>query len=111
MARLLSLYDLKGSDETETIWTLGNLIELYLIATMIKMDPAHLDDFEKRALQYAYMLVDVAGPDSFPVYSTRRQMLRYVEWFGQIANLGDRTLALAKTLANKFSEDVEQRWK
>jgi len=111
MARLLSLYDLKGSDDTDTIWTLGNLIELYLIATMIKTDPAHLDDFEKRAEQYAYMLVDVAGPDSFPVYSTRRQMLRYVEWFGEIANLGDRTVALAETLANKFSEDVGEGWK
>jgi hypothetical protein len=72
---------------------------------MMKTDnPKQLDDFEKSALRYSYMLIDLAGADPFVVYSTRRQMLRYVEWFGAIADLGHRTIALAKRLADKFSE-------
>ena len=74
-------------------------------------DPVKLEDFEKRALRYADALVDLAGRDAFMVYSTRRQILRYVEWFGEIADLGQPLINLANRIAEKFPEEVEERWK
>jgi hypothetical protein len=41
------------------------------------------------ASRYTNQLVAKAGTDSFAVYSTRRQMLRYVDWYTKEADLGD----------------------
>ncbi len=112
LAHLLALYDLNGQNPKYRIWALGNLIELYLLAfIMKKFHPDRLAEYEKRALQYADMLVDLAGRDAFMVYSTRRQMLRYVEWFQAIAYLEQPVIDLANAIAEKFPEEVEDRWK
>lgn len=74
-------------------------------------DPRELEVYKQRALKYADMLVDLAGRDAFLVYPTRRQILRYVEWFGAIAELGQPLIDLANRIAEKFPEEVEERWK
>ena len=112
LAHLLALYDLNSPNAENRIWGLGNLIELYLLAlAMDNQDPAKLETFKQRALEYADTLVDLAGRDAFTIYSTRRQVLRYVEWFGMIANLGQPLIDLANRIAEKFPEEVEERWK
>jgi CHAT domain len=112
LAHLLSLYDLNSRNAKQRNGGIGNLIELYLLACIMKYgDPEKLEDFEKRALKYADMLVDLAGRDSFIVYSTRRQILRYVEWFGEIAALGQPIIILASRIAARFPEEVEEHWK
>ena len=112
LAHLLALYDFNGQNQEHRIWGLGNLIELYLLALIMKIDgPLKPAEFERRALQYADMLVDLAGRDAFMVYSTRRQILRYVEWFGEIANLEKPIIDLANRIAEKFPKEVEDRWK
>lgn len=84
LAHLLSLYDLNSKRSDVRIWAHTNLIELYLLSLIMgpgeeRPDP---DEAEKRALHYTDALVDISGRDTFEVYATRRQMLRYLEWFG-----------------------------
>jgi hypothetical protein len=111
LAHLLALCDLNSTNQEHRTWGLGNLIELYLLALIIKNDDPELEVYKQRALEYADMLVDLAGRDAFLVYSTRRQILRYVEWFGTIAELGEPLVELASRIAERFPEEVEERWK
>jgi hypothetical protein len=68
-------------------WNLGNLVELELLPLLLPDDkrPKKPVPSEKApvclARRWASELVERAGPNAFQVYSTRRQMLRYVYWF------------------------------
>ncbi|HEX9930703.1 MAG TPA: CHAT domain-containing protein [Pyrinomonadaceae bacterium] len=96
LAHLLSLYDVNSKNEQARIWAYGNLIELYMLSSAI-FDKAEktpdvqkiLNEAQDQAIKYTNTLVDIAEPDSFEIYSTRRQILRYIEWFGKISDLGD----------------------
>ena len=55
-------------------------------------------------------LIELAGRDSFEVYSTRRQIFRYFEWFDKVFDLAP-LVGLAIEVFEKFPEDVEERWK
>lgn len=113
LAHLLSLYDLNSRKRDLRIWAHGNLIELYLLSLAMKADNNRPkpEEAEYRALQYADALVDIAGRNSFEVYSTRRQILRYIEWFGMISELGLPAMRLAERIFRRFPEEVEERWK
>lgn len=113
LAHLLSLYDLNSKDVKARIWAYGNLIELYLLAIAMRQNPERPNPAEakKRALRHADTLVDIAGRDSFEVYSTRRQVLRYIEWFGAISRMGAGSMALAEQVFQRFPEEAEDRWK
>ncbi len=115
MARLLSLYDLNtGSNKTRS-WAHGNLLELYLLSLLPeilpKVSPEIAPDargIEKLALEHQDRLTDIAGADSFEVYSTRRQMRRYLEWFEPLTNNGLAQLhGLAERLFDRFPASVE----
>jgi hypothetical protein len=109
LGHLLSLHDLQSQNPKQRIWALGNLIELYLLAFIMEdFDSEKLHAFGQHALRYADMLINLAGRDSFEVYSTRRQTLRYVEWFREIAQLEGPIVDLANKIAAKFPEDVEE---
>lgn len=124
LAHLLSLYDLNSKRSDVRIWAHTNLIELYLLSLIMgpgeeRPDP---DEAEKRALRYTDALVDIAGRDTFEVYATRRQMLRYLEWFGideeagragepiGFAPLGSRAWSLADKIFNKLPEEAKDKW-
>ena len=113
MAHLLSLYDLNSKKSQRQVWAHGNLIELYLLSLAMRPSPERPNPAEakKRALRHADALVDLAGRDSFEVYSTRRQILRYIEWFGVISRLGAAPMALAEQVFQRFPEEAENRWK
>ncbi len=66
---------------------------------------------ERLALEHADSLLDLAGRDAFAVYSTRRQIYRYISWYGKISKLGPQFIKLANAIFAKFPEDVEERWK
>jgi len=112
LAHLLSLYDLNSKKRELRVWAHGNLIELYLLSLAMKPDNDRppVPEAERRALQYTDALVDFAGRDSFEVYSTRRQVLRYIEWFNEISNLGAATV-LAEKIFQRFPEEAEEKWK
>ena len=50
-----------------------------------------------------------AGADSFSVYSTRRQMLRYVDWYTKEAELGD-VADLAAVVLKVLPENANEDW-
>jgi hypothetical protein len=113
LAHLLSLYDLNSKNNQARIWAHGNLIELYLLSLAMRPSPERPNPAEakKRALRHADTLVDIAGRDSFEVYSTRRQILRYIEWFGVLSRMGAAPMALAEAVFQRFPEEAEDKWK
>ena len=91
LAHILSINDARSSDPQIRKWALGNLVELYLLEnfqTPAKAGAKGKARVNSNAVQRARELVDAAGPNSFEVYSTRRQMLRYKTWYSKIARLG-----------------------
>lgn len=112
LAQLLSLYDLNSRKRDLRIWAHGNLIELYLLSLVMKPDNdrPEPEEAERRALQHTDSLVDIGGRDSFHVYSTRRQILRYIDWFSEISNL-EPAIGLAEKIFQRFPEEVEEKWK
>ncbi|MBK7929351.1 MAG: CHAT domain-containing protein [Bryobacterales bacterium] len=116
----LSLNDLRGKDQKFRLWALGNLVELYLMAPLVDKLQIELPGSRKpsrapaaapagavgrdRAIQHARTLIDIAGPASWDVYCTRRQVLRYAIWFPEIADVGgvnDLAWELARLLPAK----------
>ncbi len=101
LARLLSLQEFQSDDRQTKAWALGNLIELYLLSALmnIKDRPA---DARVQALNYFGALVALAGPESFEVHSTRRQMRRYIEFFQSEQPEWQDVVQLAKDLLEAF---------
>ncbi len=92
-------------------------MEIYLLSYIltsskksIKAYWEEVGDARDKTLKYTDAFLDLAGRNSFAVYSTRRQIIRYTEWYGQIADF-NLLLGLAEELFNKFPEDVEEAWK
>ncbi len=116
LAQLLSTYDVRSDDKERVSWAYGNLIELYLLSLIMpsrrnEQDAQHIQEAQRRALEYTNNLIDVAGRDAFEVYSTRRQVFRYISWFGKIATLSPALMALAEQIFAKFPEDIEEKWR
>ncbi len=89
------------SDE-ERAWALGTLLELNLLGVA---DPtlgphAASADYRLKAIGHANALVDLFPKrGEFPVYSTYRQLRRYVRWW-----------SAASFLAQLEHEGIERRW-
>jgi hypothetical protein len=112
LARLLSLYDLhRGSPETRS-WAHGNLIELYLLSLLPEFTGVLPDNkAEERAIEHVDQLIDIARWDSFQVYSTRRQMLRYLEWYQPMTENSLNLLSgVAERIFDRFPSEVEDRF-
>ena len=108
LAKVLSLIDLRSHNETRAKWALTNLIELYVVGTLIDAvtennKPEKVADLKAGALRYAEDFVRIAGERSFSLYSTRRQMLRYIKWFGRVADI-QPAVDVASEVIKKFPE-------
>ena len=117
MALLLSSYDLYSTIKEKAVWAHGNLIELYLLSRIMPDLPNVPPNVEQLAMDHTDALIDIAGRMSFAVYSTRRQIVRYVEWFG--TDIQDspkkqqyqQVIDLATNVFERFPPDVEEAWK
>jgi hypothetical protein len=110
IALTLAIQDLSDKEASNVEWALGNLIELYVLALFPQLrDVAKPADAKQRASSYARELVTKAGADSFAVYSTRRQMLRYVEWYAGVAELSV-VAGLAETVCEVLPETENEDW-
>ena len=77
----------EGNAET-VIWAHGSLFELYLM--LLAYDPAIVKkqlelghkEIQEKAGWHISELLSIAGHDSFPIYSTDRQLERYINWWG-----------------------------
>ncbi len=125
LASVLSHEDLSSSRRRQAVWALGNLVELELLpllwppgltrpaATAVDAGGS-VDEAAavRRAQDWSRQLVEQVGPDSFEVYSTRRQLLRYAEWFPKMRD--DARLQAVKRAAEQvlavLPETEERDW-
>jgi hypothetical protein len=80
LARVLAEDDLYADDRERTIDAYASLTELHLLHLLILKDAKARQEATRIAKDYAARLSRMA-PDSLNVYSTRRQLERYVDWF------------------------------
>ncbi len=110
LAEVHSLRDLPSVDYARRAWALGNLIELYLLAPAIyelkhvKKHSASPKNWSVLASQYAKELAKMARPGAFEIFSTRRQIERYLVFYPKLAtlppvlrNIASEVLALLPT--------------
>jgi len=101
VARELSVRDLHVDNDERSAWAKGNLIELYLLA-YLRPDIVTNEIARDKALEYARQL-EALGEDSIDVYTTRRQIERYTDWFNVYK---DQALDTLVTLANEVLKEL-----
>jgi hypothetical protein len=110
LAQILSTQDLSSKQATAVEWALGDLIELHVLAPFPELQGVPKSGhFGEKASDYARELLAKAGADSFEVYSTRRQMLRYVDWYTQESDLGE-VANLAQRVSTVLPETANEDW-
>jgi hypothetical protein len=112
LAHILSTQDLSSSDPDKVVVALGNLVELQVLAMFDDIREKRQTKPEEAvavARDHAHTLVAKAGPDSFVVYSLRRQLLRYKYWYDEVHELG-AAADLAKTLADGLPATTKEDW-
>jgi len=83
VCRRLAERDLDSPDRELRAWAHGTLAELELLSSFYTGPSAGI---EESVIEHCENIVALTGANSFPVASTRRQFLRYVEQW-QIADL------------------------
>jgi hypothetical protein len=98
VARELADADLDLADPMRVTWAHGSLIELYMLCQLMPAEPGLPDKktAHDRALEHATRMVKMGGRDSFEVYSTRRQIERYTNWFNEISPAFERLETTAR---------------
>ena len=75
--RQVAEWQLRDARGEERAWALGTLLELELLGVVYAGSEFNEAAAKGRIAQFCRELRDVAGRDSFPVFSTRRQFFRY----------------------------------
>jgi hypothetical protein len=107
LAEIQSLRDLSSVDYARHAWALGNLIELYLLAPVleeVKGPQEHVappPEWGALAARYAKELAKMVRPGTFEVFSTRRQIVRYLDFYVELCPSG--TLESAVTIAEQVA--------
>jgi hypothetical protein len=111
-AHVQSLNDADHGEQCTRAWAYGNLTELYLIAKHIDgLPPAFCgDQITNKALEAARKLVSLTGSTSFEVFSMRRQVVRYLNWFVPMAAGAYDIEALARQLLTVLPACDEPDW-
>jgi hypothetical protein len=76
-ARQFAQWQLPQARGDDRAWVLGTLVELELLRSVYQHPPAARDELQRKVQQLVRQMVEAAGPASFPVGSTRRQLERY----------------------------------
>jgi hypothetical protein len=120
LAEVQSLRDVSSVDYTRHTWALGNLIELYLLASVIdevkqaQAQPASPPDWLALATRYAKELAKMAQPSAFEIFSTRRQIVRYLDLYVELCPSGalEAAVAIAEQVARllpaRLPEDISR---
>ena len=101
LAEVQSLRELSSFDYARRAWALGNLIELYLLAPVInevkqaREHPGPPPNWSMLATQHAKELAKMARPGAFEIFSTRRQIVRYLDLYVELCPSGALEVAVA----------------
>ena len=118
LAEVQSLRDLSSVDYARRAWALGNLIELYLLAPVINevkqahQHPGPPPDWRALATHHAKELAKMARPGAFEIFSTRRQIVRYLDLYVELCPSGalEAAVAIAEQVATllpaQLPEDI-----
>ena len=112
-AEVQSLNDAEGGDSGDRAWAYGNLVELYLLAPLVFYGAQNIRfgaDFRKQAVEAARKTLSLAGASSFHVFSTRRQLLRYLEWFNELAPKFNEVSVAAEEALEALPAGEEPEW-
>jgi len=111
-AEVQSLNDAETGDAGHRAWAYGNLAELYLLAPLVEglstLRPN--EDFAKRAVDAAHRIVALTKASSFHVFSTRRQVLRYLEWLNGLAPDFVALEPVAEAMLAALPSSVQPTW-
>lgn len=107
-ARIFSRKQLRSSDSSGAVWALGNLIELHLLAQVLKSEKLPQDPigFQDTALRYTDELLARVERTSFEIQSTRQQIKRYITWYSEIADI-PKLVESAKQIYQRFPSEEE----
>lgn len=114
LAEVQSLRDLSSNDYARRAWALGNLIELYLLAPVVDEvgeqysaeKPA--PNWRNKACHYAAELAKVARPGAFETFSTRRQIVRYLDLYFELGPTMEAAVGIAEQVANLLPDTVPE---
>ncbi|MBV8274803.1 MAG: CHAT domain-containing protein [Verrucomicrobia bacterium] len=106
-AKLCADLYLKTPDREQQAWAHGSLAELWLVRlSQPDLSPRDKQRFSESAREHTHRLSDFyPSNDEFPIKSTRRQLERYVYWWGKSdfeQNLSDAKKRNAGAWAGKY---------
>lgn len=111
LAEVQALHDLTLSAPMARAWALGNLIELYLLAPALAGLAPRPQTWATLAAAQARLLVDGAAEGAFEVFSTRRQVGRYLDWYARVAPaLPAAVLAAASAVLAVLPAETPSAW-
>ncbi|MGF6789734.1 CHAT domain-containing protein [Paraburkholderia sp. 35.1] len=104
--------DAENGSIYDRAWAHGNIAELSLIEPWLKDVPLPPDRASTdKAIHACRSLVELAGASSFHVFSTRRQILRYLEWFGpMIGGKWPGLQGIAEQMLSALPAGEEPEW-
>jgi hypothetical protein len=115
LAEVQSLRDLTRDEYKRRAWALGNLIELYLLAPVIPEVIAASGqnppvDWKANASRYAKELAAMPRPGLFEIFSTRRQIVRYLDLYVELCPPGvlEPAAAIAEEVARLLPAHVPE---
>lgn len=101
LAEVQSQRDRLSGDATKRAWALGNLVELYLMQPLVwNEDPAADTGWSRRAIDAARELAAMTGEAAFEIFSTRRQIVRYLDLYMDLCPLLETLEGTAKTIVD-----------
>jgi hypothetical protein len=109
-AEVQSLGDAATGAPGERAWACGNLVELHLLVPFVEKLAEMRPDAGRKAVEYAKEVVSLAGAGSFHVFSTRRQILRYLEWLIRIAPSLQEIESIARAVLDLLPQADEPEW-
>lgn len=111
-AEVQSLYDAENGSAGDRAWAYANLAELYLLAPLVSGLEQQFKgvDFRAKAIDAAHRIVALTRPSGFHVFSTRRQMLRYVDWLNYLAPGLNKVSNVVEALISALPAAAQPDW-
>jgi len=82
LSRLLASADLRNPDAEKRAWAHGTLAELEMLGIVYEAGARRdITAITRSVVEHCKEIRDSVGADAFPVFSTRRQFERYLDWW------------------------------
>jgi hypothetical protein len=109
LARIISEDEIKTGDRVHKAWAHANLMELYLLAPLVVgFRQADVRGSQQKAEEHAHQFQTVADLSWVEIHSTKRQFLRYPQFFSRINSAALGPMAeRARALVKDFPESAQ----